>query len=502
MAKTYSKGVSPSVPLDREGGRPLHAQIAAGLRAVIEDGRLAPGTRLASSRVLAADWGVSRGVVTQVFAELLDEGYLVSRVGDGSYVAERLPDAPAGDEATGANGQRYPFRHLSRRGRALMAGPRAGLPERPRPFVPNVPDLREFPMRSWLRLMNEVSGKLTGDALAGVSPAGYRPLRRAIAHHVSATRGFACTPERVIVTTGSQQALDLAVRLLTDRGDPVWMENPGYPGTRAVLEANGANVQFVPVDAEGIDVAAGAADHLSPAAICLSAARQFPTGAVLSPARRHALLAFAARCGCWIVEDDYNSEVHYDALPPPSLNAQETGGRVVTLGTFSSTMVPSLRLGYLVVPEDLASAFEAARAVSQGHASLIEQMVLAEMMNRGIYAAHLRRMRLLYRERQGALVAALHRELGHAVPEAEAASGMHLVLPLTDGAGDQDWVQRLAEGGIFAQALSPCYAGQAGRQGLLLGFAAFEPELIARAVPALAELARALRRGEAGAPLP
>ncbi|MEM0950084.1 MAG: PLP-dependent aminotransferase family protein [Pseudomonadota bacterium] len=501
MVKTNAKGLSPIVEIERSSGTAIHLQVADSLRRGIQDGRIVGGTRLASSRILASDWGVSRNTVIQVFATLVAEGILVSRVGDGTYVAmdARLdPEACADTDGIGGSPGRYPFRDLSRRGRILLSEPDYGVPERPRPFMPNVPDLRSFPIRSWLRLLNEVSGALTGDALAGVSSAGFMPLRKAIAHHVSITRALPCSADQVIVTTGSQQGLDLTSRLLADRGDPIWMENPGYLGTQAALAANGANIQRVPVDGEGMDIAAGIETALAPRIICVSAARQFPTGAVLSPSRRHALLEFTSRTGAWIIEDDYDSELHYAAPPPIALGAQDRGSRVVFMGTFSTTLVPSLRLGYLVVPQDLIPAFTNARSISQGHASLLEQMVLAEMMNRGTHAAHVRRMRKLYRERQEVLVSTIKEHLGYFVPEFERTSGMHVVLPLVREANDVRLAQRLAETGILTRPLSPFFSGGEAQQGLLLGFAAFRPEELTRAGEKLSALSDYVARSEPG----
>lgn len=490
MAKSSAKGVGALVTLDRSAGGAAYAQIAEALRRAIDSGVLAPSERLASTRSLAHDWGVSRNTVVQAFDVLLAEGYLVARVGDGTYVSENRPvrDAPAAGKVDGPQPGGYPFRGLSRRGRTLVARPPESLPERPLPFMPDVPDLREFPMRAWLRVMNEVSGGLTGEALAGVSSAGFAPLRSAIAHHVSVTRGLRCNPDQVIVTTGSQQGLDLAVRLLVDRGDPVWIEEPGYVGARAALAANGCNLQLVPVDGEGLDVAAGIETRLVPRMICVSPARQYPTGAVLSPGRRRLLLSFASRAGAWIIEDDYDSETHYAASPPAALGADDPETRVVFIGTFSKTLVPSLRLGYVIAPRDLAGAFAAARAVAQGHAPLLEQMVLAEMMHRGIYAAHVRRMRTLYRSRQLVLATALERELGYRVPAAELRSGMHLVLPLRPDAQDAEIAKCLGEAGVIARPLSPYFAGPARRPGLLLGFAAYASDKLEAAAGRLRPL--------------
>jgi len=488
MAKTTSTGFSPLVRVSDDTAIAKHEQIAQELRVAMELGYLSTGTRLASTRVLANDWGVSRNTVMQVFASLSAEGYIASRTGDGTYVIWRNHGVTQAPSQAADTAEKYPFRRLSRRGRALVAEPEFGLPDRPLPFMPNVPDFRLFPMSSWLRLMNEVSGRLTGQALVGVSTAGYLPLRQAIVHHVSVARGRICDAEQIIITTGSQQAHDLAVRLLCDRGDPVWMEEPGYLGIKGVLSANGCNIQNVPVDGDGIDVEFGIANLLSPRLICVTPARQFPTGATLSAERRAGLLDFAASCGAWIIEDDFDAEFHFSKQAPHSLGARNSGDRVVLIGTFSTTLVPSLRLGYIIVPPDLILPFTVARAISQGYASLLEQMVLAEMMNRGIYVAHTRRMRKLYRARQDALADELASHLGYRPPERERASGMHIVLPLIDAADDRKITSQLAAQGVLTRALSPHYALKTKSKGLLLGFAAFSESQLAAASLYLAPL--------------
>lgn len=487
MPKIGAKGSSTCVAVNRESETPVYQQIVASLRTAIGRGDLLAGERLASTRALSREWGVSRNTVVQVFDTLIAEGFLISRVGDGTYVAEGLCASAKASRRRGATLARehvtsgrseYPFRELSSRGRSLVATLSEGLSERPMPFMPDVPDLQEFPMRAWLRMMNEVAGRLTGDTLVEVSAAGYEPLRHAIAHHLRVSRGLRCAPEQVIVTSGSQQGLDLTTRLLVDRGEPVWLEEPGYVGARTALTANGCNVLGVPIDAEGLDVEIGRNQFIAPKLICISPARQYPTGIVMSMRRRAELLAFASQTGAWVLEDDYDSETHFDGAAPPALQSGDASARVIFLGTFSKTLLPSFRLGYVIAPPDLVHAFSTARRVVDRHAPLLEQMVLAEMMNRGLYAAHLRRMRVIYRQRQAALAEVLAEQLGYDAPSDELRSGMHLVLPLAAEADDRALAQLLAERGVVARPLSMYCSARRRRRGLLLGFAAFAPERI------------------------
>ena len=495
MAKSGSKGSFATVDLDHAGGIPVYRQIVDQLRADIAGGHLTPSTRLASTRTLASEWGVSRNTVLQVFEILKGEGYLESRVGDGTYVTAEIPEQPppkpeAVDPGNALKSQRreYPFRRLSRRGHSLMEQCPPGLTERPAPFMPDVPDLRAFPIRTWLRLMSEVSGRLTGTALVQVSNAGYEPLREAIAHHLRTARGLSCTAAQVIVTSGSQQGLDLVTRMLLDRGDPVWIEEPGYVGVRASLLANGCHVLPVPIDDDGLDVAQARNRFATPRMICVSPARQYPLGATLSPERRQDLVEVSHSTGAWILEDDYDSETRYAGHLLPALQSLDRSGRVIHMGTFSKTLLPSFRLGFLLVPTDIAEDFAKARAVIDRHAPIMEQMVLAEFMHRGLYAAHLRRMRALYRDRQQAMISVLRRTVGYRPPAYEMTGGMHLVVPLRDGVDDVAVARDLWDKEVIARPLSMYYAGRAKRPGLLLGFAAYPVEAIEDAGRRLARL--------------
>jgi len=499
MAKKYAKGIGIRASIDRSSGEAVYEQIAASLRAAIEAEVLRGSTRLPSTRSLAEEWGVARNTVVQAFDALVAEGYLVSRVGDGTYVAEAAPKAATpGRIATQHSGTDSAdvAPEWSRRGRRLAACAPASLPERPLPLMPDLPDLRAFPMRNWLRLAAESAATLTGGAVANAA-AGFLPLRETIAHHVAANRGLLCDPSQVLVTTGSQQSLDLCIRLLTDPGDVVWMEDPGYIGIRSALEANGCDVRCVPVDREGLVVARGRETCPPPRLICVSPARQYPTGAVLSPRRRAELLDFAQAAGAWIIEDDYDSETHFAGPAPPALQAERTCGRTVFIGTFSKTLLPSLRLGYLVVPADFTDGFIAARAASQGQAPMLEQVTLAAMMRQGLYAAHLRRMRILYRARQNALVSRLQRLLGYRPPEWELQSGMHIVVPLRDGVDDIEVARNLASLGVVTRPLSLYVAGTPKRCGLIVGFAAFAEDEIARACTRLTQLHPMIDRSSA-----
>ncbi len=494
MSRTSITSALISLEIDKSGSVPIHRQIAARLREAIAAGRIPRGIRLPSTRVFAEDLGVSRNTVLQVFEALTEEGVLQSRVGAGTFVMSgRTGDqaaTPSGPvDAGGRVAGGYPFRSLSRRGRSLVQSSTGEFSERPTTFMPDLPDLREFPIRTWLRLLNETSGRLTGEILADSSSAGYEPLRRAIAQYLATSRGMKCDYGQVIITTGSQQSLDLVCRLLLDPGDLVWLEEPGYVGARAVIAANGAVCRAVPVDDDGVRIEEAIARLPVPRLIFTSPSRHYPLGSTLSMERREAMLGVARRGGSWIVEDDYDHEFRYVGNGLPSLFGLDGEHRTIHMGTFSKILLPSFRLGYVVVPADFADAFARARAVVDRHASLIEQMVLSEFMHRGLLAAHIRRMRGLYRNRQVQLLEGLHGLFGHDVAFGATDTGTHVILPFVDGADDRSVARRLALAGIVVRPLSPYYAGQRRRQGLLFGFSAFTGPEIAEGLARLARFA-------------
>ncbi|NEU99597.1 PLP-dependent aminotransferase family protein [Bradyrhizobium uaiense] len=493
MPKTAVTGTIISLGIDKASHVPIYRQISDRLREAVSQGRIIAGTKLPSTRIMADELGVSRNTVLQVFDTLINEGLLASRVGDGTYVTDDVQKQDgmgphSSIQETAASN--YPFRSISRRGRNLVASASDAFSESPTPFMPDLPDLREFPIRTWLRLLNETSGRLRGEILAETSNAGYEPLRRAIAQYLNASRGMACEFNQVIITTGTQQSLDLVSRILLDPGDPVWLEEPGFVGARAAFSANGASLYPATVDEQGICIAAAIRTLPSPRVVFASTSRQYPLGATLSLERRKALVEFAAHSGSWIVEDDYDHEFRYSGNALPAIHGLDQANRTIHLGTFSKILLPTLRLGYIVVPPDLADAFAKARTIVDRHASLIEQMVLSEFLSRGLLVSHVRRMRTLYRARQKQLVEGLNELLGQSVPFEALETGMHLVLPLSSTADDQALSDMAAQKTIVLRPLSPYYLGRKRRKGLLFGFSAFNSDEIRQGLQRLLSLRR------------
>jgi GntR family transcriptional regulator/MocR family aminotransferase len=296
-----------------------------------------------------------------------------------------------------------------------------------------------------------------------------------------------CTADQVIVVSGSQQALDLAARVLLDPGDAVWVEDPGYRGARGALAAAGATLVPVPVDDEGLDVAAGIAQCPAARLACVTPSHQYPLGVTMSAARRLALLEWAAQADAWIVEDDYDSEYRYAGPPLTALQGLDTQGRVIYMGTFSKVLFPALRLGYVVVPPDLVDPFISARALSDRHPPTLEQAVLADFMADGHFARHIRRMRLLYAERQEVLVRTAARRLEGLLDVPPSPAGMHLLGWTPPGVPDHWAATQAATKGVETPPLSAYRLTPGGRAGLLLGYTALDAPTMRRGVDRLAQ---------------
>jgi GntR family transcriptional regulator/MocR family aminotransferase len=478
--------------LDRRSRVPLQRQLYDEIRTAILSGRLAPGARVPATRVLASDTGTSRNTVSGAFDQLLSEGYLEGKVGSGTYVARMLPE-----DLLRVTRQPGPSRPviaracLSRRGR-MLGGIPAALRSREiateQAFRTGLPAFDEFPRALWARLGARLLRHAPSAVLTYGDPAGYRPLRRAIAEYLRAARGVNCSAEQVIVTAGSQQALDLAARLLLDPGDAAWVEDPGYLGARGALRAAGVRSIPVPVDSGGLSVVEGEKRAPEARLACVTPSHQYPLGMTMPLSRRTSLLAWARRHRAWIVEDDYDSEFRYSGRPLQALQGLDPIGCVIYTGTFSKVLFPSLRLGYMVVPESLVDTFVSARALVDRHPPGLEQAIVAEFLAEGHFARHVRRMRTLYAERQEALVLALGRELGGAIEASPAEAGMNLTAWLRGNASDLELSNKAAQVGVVVTPVSAYALEVKPRSGLLLGYAAFTTRQIREGVRKLAQI--------------
>jgi len=480
------------ISADRQVGVPLYQQIYNGLRKAILDGRLDPGTRLPSTRASALELGVARNTVIAVFEQLAAEGFLRSRVGDGTWVADFEPELLSrtvrkvpksrGDAAGGTQSP------LSARGKAIVDVGRGAPGPLDGAFQPGLPDIKAFPHRVWARILARHARSPEYARLGFGDAAGDPRLRASIAAYVTATRGVRCSPERVVVVAGAQAALDLCVRLLIDRGDPAWIEEPGYAGARAALLGAGARIEPIPVDTEGLDVAEGEARCPNARLAYITPSCQFPLGATLSFARRLRLLDWAERAGAFVIEDDYDSEYRYRGRPIAAVQGIDANGRVAYVGTFSKTMFPALRVGYVIAPEGLAAAF--AHAVRNTGQSVPQpvQGALADFIDGGHYGRHVRHMRALYARRQARLFSLVREHLSDVMELVPCDAGMQVAGWFVNGLDDRAVAAAGARAGLALAPLSGYWMGSDGRAGLHLGYAGVSEDALGQAVPKLARI--------------
>jgi GntR family transcriptional regulator/MocR family aminotransferase len=451
------------------------------------DGRLHPGQRVPSTRSLAKELNISRIPVLSAYEQLYAEGYLETFVGAGTCVARAIPGeafVPAQRTAQPKKSQSAP-RRISHRVAALKTAPQTWA-DNQGAFRIGLPALDHFPSTAWSKLLNSHARNPPIGHLVYGSPMGYLPLREAIAEYLSTVRAVRCDASQVLITTGSQQGLQICAHALLEAKDRVWMEDPGYPGARQALRTAGAEIVPVPVDDEGLNVDAGIRLGKNARAIYISPSHQFPLGVTMSAARRMQLLSWAARTGAWIIEDDYDSEYRFGGRPIASLQGLDAEARVIYVGTFSKVMFPSLRLGYLVVPRDLVPAFAACRDALDTCTSTLPQLAMNDFIREGHFARHIRRMRMLYAERRAALVASIRAHLPDALEVIGAEAGMQLVALLPPGVDDVALSRRAAQVGVSARPLSPCYAEPPARGGLIMGYGGADARALDEAVRRLA----------------
>jgi GntR family transcriptional regulator/MocR family aminotransferase len=466
----------PPIALDYRTKTPMYRQLYDWFRRAIIDGQMRPGQRVPSTRGLAAELKISRIPVLNAYEQLLAEGYFETFVGAGTCVARSIPDealSPLGVIARKGHQEivekRGP-RRMSRRGVALTHMPAQSWLDNLGAFRVSLPAVDHFPIGVWSKLVARHSRRPPRGIMAYGDAMGYLPFREAIAEYLGAVRGVRCDSSQILVTTGSQQALQISAQVLLDPKDRVCMEEPGYPGARQAFMTVGAQLIPVPVDDEGINVAELIRRGRDVRAVYVTPSHQYPMGMTMGATRRMLLLNWAVRFGVWIIEDDYDSEYRFGSRPIASLQGLDTDGRVIYVGTFSKVMFPALRLGYVVVPKDLIPAFSAARDAADIFSSTLYQAVLTDFIREGRFARHIRRMRMLYMERRRALVNAIQIQMGDMAEVIGAEAGMHLVVLLPRGTDDVAVSRKAAQRGISAMPLSVCYSKAPTRGGLILGY--------------------------------
>jgi len=448
---------------------PLQTQLRAQLKDWICAGRLPPGTKLPSSRRLASELGVSRNTVTLAIEQLRAEGFLSSYPGKGVYVAENLPLDVHGlkhidwqykiaQPELSAYAKELARKPLSEHGVNL-------------PFTPGIPDLNAFPFRIWNSLQRRHQNRAS--LLGYDGNHGYQALREALAEYLSLSRGVSCNARQIIITHGAQQAISLCAQLLINEGDEVLLENPGYMGAKKAFQARGAKLTACLLGDNGLNIDALVSSSQQKGSYKLlycTPTHQYPLGGILPATDRLNLLDWAAQNNTWIIEDDYDSEFHFHHKPLAALQGMAKNTPVIYMGSFSKTLFPSLRLGYLVVPEELVDIFIKAKSFMSGESALLPQAVIADFIMEGHFIRHLRRMRQLYQEKWQHLHDLITDKLKNKVRPIAKSAGMHLAIEIP-GCDDQILSTRLKQKGYGSTALSSYFLEGVSMTGLVLGFA-------------------------------
>ncbi len=472
---------------------PNHRRIYEVIRRAITTQILPAGERLPSTRRLAEDLTVSRNTILAAFEQLLDEGYVASQTGSGTYVTYNQHDSfskdksdseiaknktvTSNEESTVLNSKNCP--ELSQRGLAACGTIKhqstvkttsTSVNNEVQPFTPGEDDYAGFPYALWRRLLNRQWRTPNPTLLDSSHDGGYLPLRKAIADYLRVSRAVNLTFEQVLITSGTQQSIDLCARLLTDHNDCVWVENPGYWAARRVLEVNGLKLHPVNVDKEGM--APSTKDYrITPRLIYTTPSHQYPKGMVMSYGRRRLLLDYAQNVKTWIIEDDYDSEFRFEGRPISSLQGMDQNGRVLYLGTFSKVMYPGIRLGYLVVPPNLVESFKSGLYELQRPGQVVIQAALADFIEEGHFASHIRRLRQIYGERRRLLQAALAPIASVGARLSTVDSGLHLVVEFDSTCNDVRVAELAADQGLRAYPLSHYCMGEKQEKGLIIGYA-------------------------------
>ena len=483
------------VNVNRSDSTALYEQLYRDLRDAIVDGQLPPDTRFPSSRTLADHLDLSRNTVTNAFDQLRSEGYVYSRVGSGTYVSPELPErhtrvAPPDTDLSSLRLTDVHARSPSLSDRAEQVAnlslSKVDNPSMATAFRPGVPALDAFPIDTWSTLASRRWRTLPPNELVYGDPAGYAPLREAIAEYLRTARGVRCEATQVLIVSGIQQACTLAARVLLNTGDNVYVEDPGFPQLRAAFEAVGATTHPIPVDENGLSLPSDAPTN-PPQLVGVTPSHHYPLGMTMPLSRRVELVEWAARHDTWIFEDDYDSEFRYGGEPIAALQGLDNAGRVLYAGTFSKVLFPALRLGYLVVPPDLVDPFVQMRTIADRGSPRINQIILTDFITEGHFEKHIRQMRTLYAARQTALLDAVDREFDGFIEVDPNDAGLHLIGWLPEGVDDRAVSDHLDQHDLVALPLSFYADRDLDRGGLLLGYGGLSEEEIHEEVRRMAD---------------
>ncbi|MEJ5152846.1 MocR-like pyridoxine biosynthesis transcription factor PdxR [Comamonas sp. MYb396] len=466
-----SRATNPAEPVNR--------LLYCCLRAAIHDRRLPSASRLPPSRDLAAELGISRNTVIYAYEQLILEGYANAVTGSGTFVIDRFPDLPVVTPQEQKCSVTLPLlKHtLSARGRAIVNDAYAPVNQWGA-FMPGVPDITRAPQKALASIANKLSERMSPSLLSYASKGGNAVFHENLVAYLRQARSVNCKPNQIIVTEGVHQAIDLITRVLADVGDHAWVENPGYWGTRTILLSNGLTIQGINVDEEGMNIPkAMELCEKAPKFAFVTPSHQYPLGSVMSMRRRFELIAKAKADSFWIVEDDYDSEFRSSGLPIPSLQGLVPDAPVIYIGTFSKTLYPGLRIAYMIAPPEISEALRTAHSELYRGGHLQTQAAIAQFISDGKYAAHVRRMRLVYSARRAVLINMILKSLGKDwIHPFDTDAGLHLILSLPPESNDVEISEILAEKGVLTRPLSRFYVSGPVSKGLLLGFACVAPE--------------------------
>ncbi len=471
---------------------PNHRRVYEAIRRAITEQVLPSGSRLPSTRNLATDLSVSRNTILAAFDQLLDEGYVAAKTGSGTYVVYKQTDGFVKNLTVNTPLESTSTHELSKRGLAASDSPDIQsnshtMSHEVQPFTPGEDDYSRFPIALWRRLLNRHWRALNPALLDSSHDGGYLPLRKSIADYLRVSRAVNLTLDQVIITSGTQQSIDLCARLLSDHNDCAWVENPCYWSARRVLEVNGLKLHPVNVDNEGM--APSTYDfRIKPRLIYTTPSHQYPKGVVMSYGRRRLILDYAQNSNAWVIEDDYDSEFRFEGRPISSLQGMDQHGRVIYLGTFSKVMYPGIRLGYMVVPPQLVSAFKNGLYELQRPGQVMIQAALADFIEEGHFASHIRRLRQTYGERRRLLQLALKPIASVGARLSMVDSGLHLVVEFDQTIDDVAVAQVASNIGLRVYPLSNYGFGENCEKGLIIGYAYAATEKITHYGRLLAEV--------------
>ncbi|NJM70809.1 MAG: PLP-dependent aminotransferase family protein [Scytonema sp. RU_4_4] len=482
-----------AVTLDSNSPSPLHQKLYEELRYCILSGRLSPGRRIPSTRQLAKSLGISRTTVTQTYDQLLSEGYIETVVGSGTFVCTQLPDDLLRSTPIPSTGKmtRPPVK-LSKYGDSLIKTenvPRVAEPEMLINFRYGRPAFDQFPIKLWRRLLSRYCCSDLQWLDYSTDILGYKPLREAISRYLSRSRAVNCLPEQVLIVNGTQQALDLIMRLFIEPDDVIALEDPGYLSARLIFQTQGAKLLPIAVDESGLvvkDLAHHSNEQIQ--LVYVTPSHQFPTGAILSLPRRLELLSWAWQTGAFIIEDDYDSEYRYGDRPIPALQGLDRSDSVLYIGTFSKVLFPSLRIGYLVLPKSLVSAFARGKWLSDRHLPLLEQQVLADFIEEGHLERHIRKMRAVYDSRRQALVKSLNAHFGDKVTILGEKAGIHLMVKFHTPFSDEEIIQRAALQGIGMMSAAPHYLRTHSQGEFIFGYGELTEQQLEESICRIAQI--------------